>query len=69
MLLCWLMFVLRAPEVVQQAVAYVNIIPVWLSAESQRLYVYAHAPRAWCVLLVPVFIQWSVVGFGLSFSS
>jgi hypothetical protein len=67
LLLCWLMFVLRASEVVQQPVAYANFIPVWLSAQSQRLYVYPHAPRAWFVLLVLVFVQWFAVGFGLSF--
>jgi hypothetical protein len=63
MLLCWLLlFVLRAPEVVQSGVTYANIVPVYLSAYSQILSV---GLRGWVLLLAALF-QWFAVGFVLS---
>jgi hypothetical protein len=62
-LLCWLLLRFCASEAAQSGVAYVNFVPVFLSAYSQLISV---SLRGWVLLLMALF-QWFAVGFVLSF--
>ncbi len=71
MLFCWLVFFGPSPtasskvtEILQNMVAYINIIPVELSARSQNYGIYP--PITGWFLFVLIFVQWFVVGYGLS---
>jgi uncharacterized membrane protein len=50
--------------ILQGTFAYINIIPLELSARLQN---YVHAKFAVCLFIVGIFFQWFAVGFGLSF--
>lgn len=63
-LLCWLLVALPIPKVVQTVAADANVVPIFLGAESQRLYPYV--PQAGWTMLALAIAQWFVVGFGLS---
>ena len=51
-------------RILQDTFAYINIIPLELSAHSQN---YVHAKFAACLFFVGIFFQWFAVGYGLSF--
>ena len=70
LLLYWLLFLHYPPtspavlQVLQNTFAYINIVPLTLSAYSQNYGV--HIPYCALVFVALVFVQWFVIGFVLS---
>src|SRR5450432_3023500 len=52
-------------QILQNTFAYINIVPLTLSAYSQN-YGF-HIPYCALVFVALVFVQWFAIGFGLSF--